>query len=76
MYEKDNVARDRDGNDVAIIGAKKERCRLVDAPPAWPDGLKPMPAAKVKDHVLKNAGARPWDRDEIDKRIVQGVIDG
>jgi hypothetical protein len=30
----------------------------------------------VKAHVLKHAGARPWDRDEVDARIVQQVRDG
>lgn len=75
VYANDNAARDRDGKHVKIIGADHEKYSRVDEPPVWPDGLKPMPAAKVKNHVLKNAGARPWDRDEIDKRIVQEVID-
>jgi hypothetical protein len=30
-----------------------------------------MPVADVKEYVLKNAGARPWDRDEIDTRIIR-----
>ncbi|MCD6287957.1 MAG: pectate lyase [Candidatus Hydrogenedentes bacterium] len=76
LYMKDNIARDRNGNEIKIIGADAKKYSLVDTPPLWPQGLKPMPAADVKDYVLKNAGARPWDRDEIDKRIVQGVIDG
>lgn len=25
--------------------------------------------------MLKNAGAYPWDRDEIDKEIIKGVIE-
>jgi hypothetical protein len=27
----------------------------------------------VQAHVLANAGARPWDRDEVDARIVAEV---
>ena len=39
-------------------------------PPVWPTGLTPMSSADVKESVLKNAGARPWDRDSVDKRVV------
>jgi len=76
VYAKDNVARDRDGKEMKIIGTDDKKCLRVDAPPLWPKGLTAMSAAKVKDYVLKTAGARPWDRDEIDARIIQGVIDG
>lgn len=31
---------------------------------------------QVKDHVLENAGAFPWDRDSIDRKIIDGVISG
>ena len=32
-----------------------------------------MPASKVKEYVLNNAGMRPWDRDPIDKRIIADI---
>ena len=76
VYAKDNVTRDRAGKDVKIIGSDDDKCIQVDSPPVWPAGLKAMPAARVKEYVLKNAGARPWDRDEIDARIIRQVIDG
>ena len=41
----------------------------------WPRGLVAMPAAKVFDAVLQHAGARPKDRDDIDRRIVAEVRD-
>ncbi len=44
--------------------------------PPWPDGLEPMPAAKVKEFVAKSVGARPWDRDPIDARIVRTALEG
>ncbi|MBI4624482.1 MAG: hypothetical protein HY736_14860 [Verrucomicrobia bacterium] len=50
--------------------------RKLDAPPLWPEGLRALPAAQVKAEVLKQAGARPWDRDELDRRIVRQVIEG
>ncbi len=35
-----------------------------------------LPAVDVQDAVIRNAGARPWDRDAIDARIVANVIEG
>ena len=48
----------------------------TDSPPCWPPGLRSLPASDVRQYVLDNAGARPWDRDAIDRRIVQQVRDG
>ena len=31
---------------------------------------------QVRDSVLARAGARPWDRDAIDRRIVEQARDG
>lgn len=73
VFVRDNVALDRSGKDVRIIGPIDEKCRRVDAPPLWPDAIEVMAAADVKNYVLKNAGARPWDRNAIDKRIIQEV---
>ncbi len=49
---------------------------LVENRPVWPNGLVPYPASEVKAHVLKNAGAFPWDRDEVDKTIIAGAKNG
>ena len=39
-------------------------------------GLRSLSASEVKEYVLANAGARPWDRDAMDRRIIQQVRDG
>jgi len=49
---------------------------LLDSMPVWPDDVKMWSSSEVKDSVLLNAGARPWDRDDIDKRIIQEVQNG
>jgi pectate lyase len=70
---KDNLAFDRAGNPVHLTSGA---CTAKDSPPTWPTGLRSIPASKVKQYVLANAGARPWDRDTVDRRIIQQVRDG
>jgi hypothetical protein len=41
--------------------------------PFWPEGLIAMPRGEVRDWVLENVGARPWDRDEITTRMISEI---
>jgi hypothetical protein len=41
--------------------------------PFWPLGLIAQPSARVREYVLENAGAFPWQRDEIDQRIIENA---
>ena len=66
----------RVSQDIRIIGTNNEKGRHAVTPPLWPDAIDVIDAADVKDYVLKNAGARPWDRDAIDKRIIQEAREG
>ena len=50
--------------------------RDVDAPPLWPPRLKALPARETPEWVLENAGARPWDRDATDRRLIREVRTG
>ena len=61
---------------IRVIGTDDNKCRRVDAPPLWPDAFEAIPAVDVRAHVLRNAGARPWDRDAIDRRIIEEVRSG
>jgi hypothetical protein len=42
----------------------------------WIPDYEPMPAERVKDVVLANAGARPADRDPVDERIITNILAG
>ena len=75
--ERDNIAVDRLGRPLPVLG------RYTTAPlrmPAnstpLPKGLRVLPAAEVQDDVVANAGARPWNRDAVDARIVADTIEG
>lgn len=74
LFVEDNIALDRERHAAPITGGAPLSGR--SAKPAWPDRFTPMPAAQVKEFVAKNAGARPWDRDPIDARIVKAALDG
>jgi len=74
LFTEDNLALDRARNPAPLLGGTASPESSVKPP--WPDHLQPMPATQVKEHVAKNAGARPWDRDPIDARIVKAALDG
>lgn len=48
---------------------------VLNEKPVWPEGLTPIPAEQAADYVVENAAARPWDRDAIDRRIIQTFIE-
>ncbi len=48
----------------------------VDRPPVWPPRLHALPADKTLAWVLANAGARPWDRDATDLRLIEEARTG
>ncbi len=77
VFMSDNIARTLDGGDAPMIGGTAAaNATTVDAPPIWPEGLVALPASDVVEFVRANVGARPWDRDEIDTRIVNQALSG
>lgn len=78
-YGRDNRAVDRHGNALPQFGRYGEtRARLIAAPkPLAPiAGIEVLPAAAVETSVLATAGARPWDRDADDIRVLFFVAEG
>ena len=79
LYMEDNLAVDRYGEPLPQTGRYSSNnvgWRMLKTRPPLPFGANPMPAIDVQDHVLANAGARPWDRDDIDRRILENAIEG
>ncbi len=73
VFLDDNLAFDRAGKPVRLTaGAYTAK----DTPPTWPTGLRSLPASEVQEYVLANAGARPWDRDAVDRRTIEQVRAG
>jgi hypothetical protein len=74
LFIDDNLALGRNGKPTPLL--EPASLPTQQTRPPWPDGLEPLPAARVKDYVAQNAGARPWDRDPIDQRIIRAALDG
>lgn len=78
-YGKDNIAVDKFGAPLPMFGRYGEtRAKLIEekSPPTWPQGLDVLPSRDVETHVLWHAGARPWDRDADDLRVLFFVAEG
>ncbi len=78
-HGRDNVAVDRLGNPLPMFGRyTTTTARILEhaEPLDWPLGLTALSAEEVETWVLANAGARPWDRDAHDVRILADVAEG
>ncbi|MDV3455743.1 pectate lyase [Sphingomonas sp. HF-S4] len=79
LFERDNLYTLADGRPMARLGVISNRTPKVTSlprAPFWPEGFKGRPAREVEAWVLAEAGARPWDRDAVDRRIVAQVRSG
>jgi pectate lyase len=78
VYEADNIVVDRLGNPLPKFGRYTTSSAKVITlkQPQLPPGLTPMKAIDVQDAVIRAVGARPWDRDKVDARIVADTIEG
>ncbi len=78
-YGKDNIAVDKYGVPLPMFGRYGEtRAKLIEMsePVSWPAGIEVMPSRDVETHVLAHAGARPWDRDADDIRVLFFIAEG
>ena len=76
VYTNDNYAPESTNGLVTLTGGDVLASLLQTVTiPVWNTGLVARETASngVYDRVLKFAGARPADRDSVDKRIVQNV---
>ncbi|BFM19521.1 right-handed parallel beta-helix repeat-containing protein [Gilvimarinus japonicus] len=70
VYLQSNQVLNLNGGDMAQVQGD---INLLDKAPVWPQGLQPIQLNNVYEHVLNNAGSRPWERDLVDQRIIDSV---
>lgn len=78
LHLSDNIAIDRWGKRLPLTGTYTTapvKVRSV-ARPLLPVGVVPVSAREVQDAVIREAGARPQERDAHDTRVVANVIEG
>ena len=77
LYERDNIAVDRWGSALPMRGSYTTApIKILKLATPLLFGVTPMPAREVQDYVIKNAGARNWERDHEDGRVVADTIEG
>jgi hypothetical protein len=78
-YGRDNVAIDRYGNDLPMFGRYGHtRAQILqqDTPLHDLDGYSIMPSEDVETVLLATSGARPWDRSEMEIRVLFYIAEG
>ncbi|MGD9202310.1 MAG: hypothetical protein PVI26_12155 [Chitinispirillia bacterium] len=85
-YVKDNIIKDREGNDLFQANTEGEftggasgkagAVTLKDTPPIWPEGYEPLPAHEALYEVLRTVGPHPGCRNRHAKRLVEDVAKG
>ena len=82
VFILDNAAPEAASDPWSLAGAIYGSLQLANfrasSPQGWPAGMTTRPTSDsiVRNHVLKFAGARPADRDSVDRRIVDQVRAG
>ncbi|MSU50367.1 MAG: pectate lyase [Opitutus sp.] len=88
VHLRDNLFSDAEGTALPAVAMQRDKerrlvppvagseLRLLDTPPLWPSRLKARPASETAAWVLANAGARAWERDAIDRRLVEEAKTG
>ncbi|TWT22676.1 pectate lyase [Luteimonas marina] len=80
LYLDDNLAVDVIGEatipEIGRYTTAPVKVNRLKTPPALPFGVALLPSAQVQDSVIEKAGATPWNRDPIDRRIVADVVEG
>jgi len=80
LFLEDNLAVDVIGEatipEIGRYTTAPVKVNRLRSAPALPFGVRLLPAEQVQDSVIETAGATPWNRDPIDRRIVADVVEG
>lgn len=79
LHAKDNIAIDRYGAPLPLLGrytTGRAQMRQVEAILDMPPAVTILAAEDVERAVLANVGARPWDRDWQDVRVLANAAEG
>ena len=78
-YGRDNIAVDRLGKDLPMFGrygVTRAQIREQDAPLHDLEGFDILETVDVETVLLATSGARPWDRSEMEIRVLFYIAEG
>lgn len=79
LHAVDNPAVHGDGRvmqEIGVISDRDPKITRLASPAIWPQGLRARPSSEVEAWVRSEAGARPWARDAVDRRILEETRTG
>lgn len=79
FYGRDNRAVDRHGNNLPMFGRYGETsARIIEErePTTSVSGYDIMPSGEVETRLLRDVGARPWDRGAEELRVLFFIAEG
>ena len=78
LHLHDNLAVDAQGREVPLTGRYTAGgARILPAgTPQLPPRLRALPAQRLEDELPLAVGARPWDLDPIDVKLLSDVAEG
>jgi lysophospholipase L1-like esterase len=78
LFLADNHALDREGRPVAALrdASDGQATRTMLDQADLPEGLRIRPASGLPEELIGIVGARPWDRDELDRRVLADMQAG
>ncbi len=71
-YMEDNQCYTLSGGSAPLYSS----ITILTSKPSWPEYITQISSGSVPNNVLNHAGARPKDRDSVDKRIVSEYQNG
>ncbi|MCX2832182.1 right-handed parallel beta-helix repeat-containing protein [Microbulbifer thermotolerans] len=60
--------------DDGLMNIVQGNIRKLDRKPSWLEGLTPRDPEALVEYLVNHAGARPKDRDPVDRRIIESFI--
>jgi len=75
-YLEDNVIYKTDGITPGKITDPSIPIDVLEEKPIWLDGLSALPSKDVPSSIMTYGGARPADRDAVDKRLIEEFKNG
>jgi hypothetical protein len=73
VYFHDNKI---DGDNYIVDRNQESGCVVLEKQVSWPEKIDVKPTDELKEYLLKNVGAIPWNRDSVDIRIISEIANG